>query len=94
MFYIGPSIIGMDPFQFDKVNEKMDSLMQRNIFVKATIDMALYNITGKSLHVPVYKLIGGLFHKRIPLSFVTGIKTFKEAQKDIGKTLQDGFKTF
>ena len=72
----------------------MDSLIQRNIFAKAAIDMALYDIAGKYLHVPVYKLIGGLFHKRIPLAFVTGIKTFKEAQKDIGKALQDGFKTF
>lgn len=44
MFYIGPSIIGMDPFQFDKVKEKMDSLIQRNIFAKAAIDMALYMI--------------------------------------------------
>jgi o-succinylbenzoate synthase len=91
---IGPSIIGMDPFQFDKVNEKMDSLMQRNIFAKAAVDMALYDIAGKALHVPVYKLIGGLYRKRIPLAFVTGIKNFKEAQKDIEKAVQDGFKTF
>ena len=91
---LGPSIIGMDPFQFERVNEKMNSLMQRNLFAKAAIDMALYDIAGKSLHVPVYKLIGGLYRKRIPLAFVTGIKTFQDAKKDIEKALQDGFKTF
>ncbi len=91
---IGPSIIGMDPFQFDHVNEKMDSLMQRNIFAKAAVDMALYDIAGKYLHTPVYNLIGGLYRKSIPLAFVTGIKTFREAQKDIEQALQDGFKTF
>lgn len=91
---LGPSIIGMDPFQFERVNEKMNSLMQRNIFAKAAIDMALYDIAGKALHVPVYKLIGGLYRKRIPLAFVTGIKTFEEAKKDIEKALQNGFKTF
>ena len=82
---IGPSIIGMDPFQFDHVNEKMDSLMQRNIFAKAAVDMALYDIAGKYLHTPVYNLIGGLYRKSIPLAFVTGIKTFREAQKILNK---------
>lgn len=56
--------------------------------------MALYDIASKALYINVYKLIGGLYRKSIPLAFVTGIKTFEEAQKDIKKVLQDGFKTF
>jgi L-alanine-DL-glutamate epimerase-like enolase superfamily enzyme len=91
---LGPGILGMDPSGFDKVQERMDGLMHRNRFAKAAIDMALYDIVGKALQVPVYQLLGGLYRQRIPLAFVTGIKSFDEARQDIEWARANGFKTY
>lgn len=91
---LGPGIEGMDPFEFQSVQEKMDSFMHKNRFAKAAIDMALYDIAGKALEVPAYQLLGGLYRKRVPLAFITGIKSFDEARKDIEWAIENGFTTY
>ncbi len=67
-------IIGEDPFNINKIYEKL----RRNgryggtsnapiIFALTGIDNALYDICGKALGVPVYKLLGGKFRDKIRL---------------------------
>jgi L-alanine-DL-glutamate epimerase-like enolase superfamily enzyme len=67
-------IIGEDPFNINMIYEKV----RRNgryggsshaplIFALTGIDNALYDIVGKALGVPVYKLLGGKFRSDIQL---------------------------
>ena len=67
----GPSIlIGEDPFNIEKIVARMDFAARDNNQAKAVVDYALHDIVGKSLGVPVYKLLGGLTTEKIPLGFV------------------------
>lgn len=64
-------IMGEDPFQTEKLWDKMYRANiysgRRGIAIHAMsgIDMALWDIKGKALGMPVWKLLGGGFHKKI-----------------------------
>ena len=63
-------VIGEDPFE----TENLDKMYRGNIYggrrgvglhAMSGIDMALWDIKGKALGLPVWKLLGGGFHERI-----------------------------
>jgi len=66
---IAPHILGEDPAHIARIHERMDATIDSAEPAKAAIDMALYDIVGKALSVPVHALLGGLVRDAIPLSF-------------------------
>jgi len=50
--------LGDDPFAVEDILHRLESLIRLNPAAKAAVDMALYDIVGKMLNVPVYKLLG------------------------------------
>ena len=63
--YISPLLIGKDPFDTEKIWELMFGAMMnrghyQGFYIEAIsgIDCALWDIKGKALNVPVYKLLG------------------------------------
>src|SRR6185437_7231458 len=67
--------LGDDPFALEETLAHINHLLGRNPSAKAALDMALYDLIGKRLNVPVYKLLG-LSAARTPLtSFTIGIDT-------------------
>jgi L-alanine-DL-glutamate epimerase-like enolase superfamily enzyme len=68
---LGELVVGEDPFQTEYLWHKM---YRGNIYggrrgvglhAMSGIDMALWDIKGKALGLPVWKLLGGGFHKKI-----------------------------
>jgi L-alanine-DL-glutamate epimerase-like enolase superfamily enzyme len=64
-------VMGEDPFETEFIWEKM---YRRNVYAgrrgiaihaMSGIDMALWDIKGKALGMPVWKLLGGGFHKKL-----------------------------
>ena len=49
---IGPLILGMNPFDIELIYKKMNDFVQGHIWVKAGVDLALWDLMGKSLGVP------------------------------------------
>jgi L-Ala-D/L-Glu epimerase len=67
--------LGDDPFLHEDIMSHLDHLIHLNPSAKAAVDMALYDLVGKMLNVPVYKLLG-LNAKQTPrTSFTLGIDT-------------------
>ncbi|PWU09456.1 MAG: mandelate racemase/muconate lactonizing enzyme family protein [Verrucomicrobia bacterium] len=71
---IKPRLIGEDPFNVNLIYEKLrrggrygGSTSAPLIFALTGIDNALYDIMGKALGVPIYKLLGGKFREKIRL---------------------------
>lgn len=67
-------LIGEDPFNINQIYEKLRRMGRYGgsseaplIFALTGIDNALYDIVGKALGVPVYKLLGGKFRDEIRL---------------------------
>lgn len=64
-------VMGEDPFEIERIWHKM---YRRNVYAgrrgigihaMSGIDLALWDIKGKALGLPVWKLLGGGFHRRV-----------------------------
>jgi muconate cycloisomerase len=69
---IAPALIGEDPTQVSLLRRKMDGVIRLNPFTKAAIEMALWDLAGKSAGVPVYQLLGGKVRDEMPIKVVVG----------------------
>ena len=65
----GPALLGKDPFDLEHINGIFDSRLAANPAARAALDIALHDLVGKALGVPVHKLIGGCCQPRIPLEW-------------------------
>lgn len=88
---LAPLLIGHDPRNIGSIHEVMDQAVHANYFAKAAIDLACYDILGKSLGVPVHTLLGGAFRDRILVGQSIGIKDAETAAADAVRYVQQGF---
>ncbi len=56
---LAPLILGADPFDLEWISRRLDRAAFGNSFAKAALEMALLDLQGHILGVPVYKLLGG-----------------------------------
>jgi muconate cycloisomerase len=66
---LAPAVVGEDPTRITYLVQKMDQALDGSEEAKAGIEMALWDILGKALNAPVYRLLGGKVRDRIPLSY-------------------------
>jgi len=89
----GPQVLlGEDPFNVEKIVAGMDKAARLNTQSKAVIDYALYDLMGKALGVPVYKLLGGLSNEKIALAFVMSSGTPEEVGAEGKALVKAGFR--
>ncbi len=72
--FLSPLLIGADPFDLEWISRRMERAAFGNSFARAALEMALLDLQGKTLGVPVYKLLGGKEQHApaIRLKFVVG----------------------
>jgi L-alanine-DL-glutamate epimerase-like enolase superfamily enzyme len=74
-------VMGENPFDREKIWQKMWNMTTRvrlSIFALSCIDVALWDIAGKALGSPVYKLIGA-YREKIPAYASSGVHSSIEA---------------
>ncbi len=65
--------LGDDPFLIEDIMSNLEQLIRFHPAAKAAVDMALYDLIGKILHVPLYKLLGLNPAHTLHTSFTLGI---------------------
>jgi len=91
--FLAPSLIGSDPFDIEKIHTIMGHLAH-NLTAKSSIDIAIHDIVGKNLHIPLFKLLGSGSDRSIPLSWMVGIRGMEEMVKECERFLAMGIKAF
>jgi len=86
-------LINEDPFNIELLEEKVSKSIKGNANAKALINMALYDIVGKKLKTPLYKLLGGKFRNKIPITYViTDSNKPKEVVEKAKRAVEKGYK--
>jgi muconate cycloisomerase len=56
---LAPLVVGADPFDSEWIGRRLERATFGNSFARAALEMALLDLQGQILNVPVYKLLGG-----------------------------------
>jgi muconate cycloisomerase len=56
---LAPLVVGADPFDSEWLGRRLERAAFGNSFAKAALEMALLDLQGQILNVPLYKLLGG-----------------------------------
>ncbi|MGP6176218.1 mandelate racemase/muconate lactonizing enzyme family protein [Microbacterium sp. A196] len=64
---IAPHLIGSDPRRVDRINDTMDAALLGHEHAKTALDVACWDLFGKSVGLPVCELLGGRTDQRMPL---------------------------
>ncbi|MFC5267202.1 mandelate racemase/muconate lactonizing enzyme family protein [Kribbella qitaiheensis] len=91
--YLTPAVVGQDPRQITKINMAIDRLSPvGNIAAKAGIDIALHDLAGKILDVPVYQLVGGRVHDSVKTHITPA--TYEDTASDLLDLIDQGYRAF
>jgi muconate cycloisomerase len=67
--YVVPWLVGRDATRIESLRLEMARRVQGNPFARAAVEMALWDLNGRALGVPVHRLLGGRVRDRVPLSW-------------------------
>lgn len=88
---IAKQLIGMDPLDIEAVHHVMDRFITNNTAAKAGIDIALYDIKGKVMNAPLYKVLGG-FSNQVETDITLSIAEPEEMAQAAKEKVEKGFK--
>lgn len=57
--FLGPLLVGCDPFDVDWIMRRVDRAAHVNSFAKSALECALLDLQGQLVGLPLYKLLGG-----------------------------------
>jgi muconate cycloisomerase len=91
---LAPLLAGVDPFDTEWIGRRMDRAAFGNSFAKGALEMALLDLQGQILGVPVYKLLGGKSPDQagIRLKFVVGAVEPEVAAERARRMVDRGWK--
>src|SRR6476660_8167753 len=87
--YVAPWLVGRDASGIEPLRIEMGRRVQGNPFARAAVEMALWDLNGRALGVPVHRLLGGRVRDRVPLSWslavADGGAEIAEAREKVAK---------
>lgn len=90
--WFGPALAGLDPFAVERAWVHFNKV-EHNPTAKAAVDMALHDIIGQALSVPLWRLLGG-WTNEVELSHILGLGTPEEVADQARELIaRYGFRT-
>ncbi len=91
--FIAPLIKGKNPIDLLPMIDSINNSIAGNPFAKAAVEIALWDIIGKFLKVPVYTLLGGARRRKIPVCQSISYGEPDEMAEEAIFHVKAGFKT-
>ena len=89
---VDPLVRNRNPLDVDKIESDIDHRLNGNACAKAAVDIALYDLAGKTLDVPVHTLLGGLSRKRAAIALELGLTRVEDMPRMTARLLDMGAK--
>lgn len=91
---LGPHLIGYDPCELGILNDRMDAALQGHPYVKSGIDMACWDILGKTAGLPVCTLLGGRSGEDVTLYRAISQESPEEMAGKVAGYRAEGYRRF
>lgn len=91
--YLAPAAAGCEIGNFADLHARMDAIVKGYPYAKAAVDIAAYDLAGRTLGVPVYMLLGGKARDAVPVTHSIGLLPIDEAVEECRKVAGEGIRT-
>lgn len=91
---LATSLLGQNPIAIGPVNRLMDSALLGHPYVKSALDMACWDLLGKSAGKSVCELMGGKFGKSVALYRAISQRPASEMAENVASHRADGYTKF
>jgi L-alanine-DL-glutamate epimerase-like enolase superfamily enzyme len=71
--HLAPALLGQDVFDIAGAHQRMDGVLRGQSLAKAAVDIALHDLVGRLLDVPVHVLLGGRVRDSVAAAWVIGL---------------------
>ena len=88
--YLAPLLIGEDASRIDFQFQRLNKLIPGAAFAKAGLEMALWDLLGKNLGLPVYQLLGGTHRRKLAVTWALGADSPEIVAEEIQRKLAEG----
>lgn len=92
-YALGPSIQGFSPFDITMIETALHRRLPYHTTAKAAIIMAIYDLVGKVLALPVCRLLGGKLRDKVEIATGVGIGTTAATLAEVEKLVDRGVGT-
>ncbi len=89
-----PGLIGKDPTNLSAIHIAMDAALRGHGYAKSALDMACWDVFGKSKEVDVATLLGGRIHESFPLYKAVPLGPAEEMQAYVLACKEEGVRYF
>lgn len=89
---LAPALLGADALNAAAAHALMDGAVKGFPYAKAACDLALYDLAGRALGVPVATLLGGIVRDRIPVAHSLGLMDIDEAVGEAVQVVGEGIR--
>lgn len=91
---LAPVLIGQDPLQLHAINHLMDSALEGHAYVKSPLDIACWDLLGRSAGLPVVTLLGGRQSDSYPLYRAISQHSSEQMALDVTRFRSEGYRKF
>ena len=91
--YLAPAAIAGPAENIVALHERMDLAIRGFPYAKSAVEVAVYDLLGRSLGVPVHVLLGGRARDRIPVTHSIGLLDVDEAVVECRQVVEEGIRT-
>ena len=88
---VAPHLLGADPRQVDRINDRMDQVLVGHNHAKTPLDVACWDIFGKSVEMPICDLLGGRIDQRMPVISSIGSGSPEDMRSRVSQHRAEGY---
>jgi cis-L-3-hydroxyproline dehydratase len=91
---LGPQLLGENPLELLKLNQRMDAILKGHPYVKSAVDVACWDILGKATGLPVCTLMGGRYGDDFVLYRAISQESPEQMAAKVAGYRAEGYKRF
>ncbi len=91
--YLAPMLEGFDPFNLEQLAERFEHELDGHEFSKCAVEMALWDLVGQKLGVPLYQLLGGRVREAVEIVALLHPAAPEETAREARERVAQGFRT-